>query len=341
MTELSDELLVAYVDGQLARDQSRAIKRVLDNDEVAAARVEALRATQRRLEVAFDAMLADELDALTSAPPEPKAFPAEPPVQFLRRTEPRRTWPMLAAGAAFALLAAGAWAPYFVPVGELLPVTDAPKPAPEPVVTAALPKVPEGPTGWLADMAAGHALLARDSLEVSAESQGNADLAYFQLTKAIDKALIIPDLTKEGLDFRRAQLLQSEGRPVAEIAYLPKAGAPLTLYARAGGGGDTPFTFERLQDTTLVSWDQNGISMLVVASKTEDAVKPIVAAVYDQMAAAARQPLPEPPAVQAAPSVSGEPAPEPSEAPAAASEGGTPEPSVAPPAAGEAPAARP
>jgi anti-sigma factor RsiW len=36
MTELSDELLVAYVDGQLARTQSRAVEKVLEQDDVIA-----------------------------------------------------------------------------------------------------------------------------------------------------------------------------------------------------------------------------------------------------------------------------------------------------------------
>ena len=42
MTELSDELLVAYVDGQLAREQTRAIDRVLEQDEVGARRLDVL-----------------------------------------------------------------------------------------------------------------------------------------------------------------------------------------------------------------------------------------------------------------------------------------------------------
>ncbi len=43
MTELSDELLVAYVDGQLVREQTRAVDKVLEHDDVVARRVEALK----------------------------------------------------------------------------------------------------------------------------------------------------------------------------------------------------------------------------------------------------------------------------------------------------------
>ena len=32
MTELSDELLVAYVDGQLVREQTRSVEKVLEHD---------------------------------------------------------------------------------------------------------------------------------------------------------------------------------------------------------------------------------------------------------------------------------------------------------------------
>ena len=60
MSELNDELLVAYVDGQLADNQSKAVERVLEADQVAARRVESLRAASAQLETAFEAMLADE-----------------------------------------------------------------------------------------------------------------------------------------------------------------------------------------------------------------------------------------------------------------------------------------
>jgi len=73
MTELSDELLVAYVDGQLARKQTQAVEKVLEQDDVIAKRVAALKHAHGRLEAAFEAILTgEEADAAatpTSHPP--------------------------------------------------------------------------------------------------------------------------------------------------------------------------------------------------------------------------------------------------------------------------------
>jgi anti-sigma factor RsiW len=73
MTELSDELLVAYVDGQLARKQTRAIDKVLEQDDVLDARVTALKHAHARLEAAFEAILAGEeaeISQVATPPPE-------------------------------------------------------------------------------------------------------------------------------------------------------------------------------------------------------------------------------------------------------------------------------
>ncbi|WP_141701203.1 hypothetical protein [Methyloceanibacter methanicus] len=73
MTELSDELLVAYVDGQLARKQTRAIDKVLEQDDVLEARVTALKHAHARLEAAFEAILAGEeaeISQATVLPPD-------------------------------------------------------------------------------------------------------------------------------------------------------------------------------------------------------------------------------------------------------------------------------
>jgi anti-sigma factor RsiW len=68
MTELSDELLVAYVDGQLVREQTRAVEKVLEHDEVIAGRVEALKDAHGRFESAFEEILAGELIEVLAVP---------------------------------------------------------------------------------------------------------------------------------------------------------------------------------------------------------------------------------------------------------------------------------
>ena len=73
MTELSEELLVAYMDGQLARKQTRAIDKVLEEDHVLDARVTALKHAHARLEAAFEAILAGEeaeISTIVSEPPD-------------------------------------------------------------------------------------------------------------------------------------------------------------------------------------------------------------------------------------------------------------------------------
>lgn len=79
MTELSDDLLVAYVDGQLARDQSRAVKRVLDQDHIAAHRAESLRQAHDRLEWVLESLLEDERALLMGdLDPPPLSPPPRP-----------------------------------------------------------------------------------------------------------------------------------------------------------------------------------------------------------------------------------------------------------------------
>ena len=68
MTELSDELLVAYIDGQLVREQTRAVDKVLEQDDVIARRVDALKEAHGRLESAFVAILAGEVVEVLAAP---------------------------------------------------------------------------------------------------------------------------------------------------------------------------------------------------------------------------------------------------------------------------------
>ncbi len=250
MTELSDELLVAYVDGQLARAQTKAVEKVLKQDEVIARRVDALKEAHSRFESAFEAILAGELNEIT--------LRADP---YVRTTEPvvaQAKGKSIANGVLIAILAA--LAGYAVPVvlPELTPVRYV-----LPKQTARLP------SSWQDDVARTQSLLTRSSLEVGLNSQGNRDLVAFELAQAIGPSLKVPNLDPQGLKLVRGQLLQYRGKPLGQVLYLGTRGAPVALYAMPSEANSEP-EFTMAGDIGMVSWSEGGISYLLAAQADED-----------------------------------------------------------------------
>jgi anti-sigma factor RsiW len=246
MTELSDELLVAYVDGQLERKQLRAVERVLDQDDVIAQRVHALKNAHSRLEAAFEAILAGE-EAIVAPPPTPQG-----PGVFL-------TWASAAkiglAGAGLVVAFSLAVAGYGWPL--VLPNFAGNRSEPAEVEwTGSVPSV------WQDDVVRAQALLGRESLTVSPEGQANQDLIGFQLAQAVGPELKLPDLTAQGFRFMRGQLLRAGDEPVAQLLYLGASGAPLALYAKQGEGA-AERDFRSYGVIGSVSWSEDGIVYLL------------------------------------------------------------------------------
>jgi anti-sigma factor RsiW len=245
MTALSDELLVAYVDGQLERKQSRAVERVLEQDDVIARRVHALKNAHSRLEAAFEAILAGEEAIVAPPPPQGPGF-------FL-------TWASAAkiglAGAglvvALALVIAGYGWPLVLPnvVGNRSDATEI-------EWTGSLPST------WQDEVARAQALLSRESFSVSSEGQANPDLIGFQLAQAVGPGLKLPDLKAQGFRFMRGQLLRAGDEPLAQLLYLGSSGAPLALYAKKGEGVAEP-EFKSYGAIGGVEWPDEGITYLL------------------------------------------------------------------------------
>jgi len=251
MTELSDDLLVAYVDGQLARKQTRAVEKVLEQDDVIARRVVALKDAHGRLEAAFDAILAGE-EAEVSAMPAPQ----RPGIFIEWGTAAKVALASAGLIAALVLAIAGYGWPLVMPELARHPSGEA-----FTEYTGSLPS-------WHEEAARAQALLSRASLEVGLESQGNQDLIAFQLSQAIGPSLKLPDLQSRGFRFVRAQLLRSGGEPVAQLLYLGTSGAPLALYAKKGEGSDAP-QFKPYGAIGGVAWSEGGIAYLLAGEEDE------------------------------------------------------------------------
>lgn len=251
MTELSDELLVAYVDGQLARKQTLAVDKVLEQDDVIAKRVVALKHAHSLLEAAFEAILAgEEADAVAMTASQPRGL-------FI-------SWSALVQGGlatagiavSIALLLAGFGWPLTMP--ELRFSSGGTDPE---YVGSIEPS-------WQEEAARAQALLGRASLEVGLDSQGNPDLVAFQLTQAIGADLVLPELGPQGFRFMRAQLLRFNDEPLAQLLYLGASGAPLALYAKKGEGTSPPL-FKRYGDIGSVTWSQGGLFYLLAGEESK------------------------------------------------------------------------
>ena len=252
MTELSDELLVAYVDGQLARKQTRAVEKVLAQDDVIARRVDALKDAHSRLEAAFEAILAGE-----EAEVAVKLGPQRPGIFIAWGTAAKIALAGAGLAAALILAMAGSGWPLVMP--EL---ARHPSGATDPDYVGSLPP------SWQEEAARAQALLSRASLEVALESQGNQDLIAFQLAQTIGPSVKLPDLRPQGFRFVRAQLLRSGEEPLAQLLYLGTSGAPLALYARKGGGSGAP-VFKQYGAIGSVAWSQDGIAYLLAGEGDE------------------------------------------------------------------------
>jgi anti-sigma factor RsiW len=246
MTELSDDLLVAYVDGQLARKQTRAVEKVLEQDDVIARRVDALKDAHGRLEAAFEAILAGE-EAEVAPPPGPQG-----PGFFITWTAAAKVG-LAGAGlfAALVLAMAGYGWPLVMPefAGNRSGAADV-------EWTGSLPAT------WQDEAVRAQALLSRASLEVGLESQANQDLIAFQLAQAIGPGLKLPDLRPQRFRFVRAQLLRAGEEPLAQLLYLGTSGAPLALYAKQVEGAAAP-SFKSYGAIGSVAWAKDGITYLL------------------------------------------------------------------------------
>lgn len=259
MTELSDDLLVAYVDGRLEHKQTSALEKVLGQDDVIARRVVTLEDAHRRLEAAFEAILAGE-EAEAASQPVPRA-----PGLFI-------PWETLVKGglaAAGIVIAAG-----LLLAGYGWPLT-APEFAGRP---AAMEIVGSLPADWRKEVARAQGLLSREGLEIGADSQSNPDFVAFQLGQAIGSELTPPDLAAQGFRFARAQILTFDGEELAQLLYLGQSGAPLALYAKKGGKDAAP-QVTRHDAIMGIAWSQGGVDYFLAREGDEASLRRLAEAV--------------------------------------------------------------
>ncbi len=270
MTQLSDELLIAYVDGQLDRPQAAAVGRLLREDYEIASRVQRLQQTQARLMETFGALLKNG-----------QSEPVEPAVILpLREAEPEALLSQyrlaFIAAALFVLAALVTYAASRF--GSSEPET--------PKIAERLGNA-EISSAWQAEVARLHSFFSRDTLTQTPTSLANRDLIAMQLSNFIRRPtpLQVPDFSKQGLTLSRSQILNYQGSRFMQIIYMGKEEQPVGLYIMSGGA-TAPMTEGSFGTVHTVNWSTNDVQFVLAGSLAKEAMKALAVVAQNQLSRA-------------------------------------------------------
>jgi anti-sigma factor RsiW len=133
-----------------------------------------------------------------------------------------------------------------------------------------------------ADAIAAHrtfSLEVRHPVEVDAGQE--AHLVQW-LSKRLGRSLVVPDLAAAGFQLMGGRLLPAEDGPAAQFMYQNSNGERLTLYLRAGVGGETAFRFHEEGGIGAFYWSDEGFGYAIAAKAGRDLLQRIAELVYHQ-----------------------------------------------------------
>jgi anti-sigma factor RsiW len=264
MSRHSDDLLVAYLDGEVGPAQQREIEAWLDSDPAARNKLAALAQSADLLRQAYDEVLREPLPGrlLAAARGETGSAPVIPfaPARSAasrRRTAWRVALPIAASLFGFVI---GGGATY-LGVGRFLPGRTAGTVSPTAEATAAN-------NLWL-DNAAGDFKLfvsTGDKALIDVPATGDAREALQKISQTLTQQVRLPDLKPWGLTFAGARLVVSDGRPAAQLIYTTdnKAIGPLALIIGSTQQGDIAPTFDHRQSLNMLYWRHQGRAYVLV-----------------------------------------------------------------------------
>ena len=239
----SDETLTAYLDGELDARAAEALRQRLSREPLLAARLaelemdlDELRAGYQR--VGDDAPL-EVLKQAISADAAPAGLPDKTPAA----AQPTRRGMMMAACLACLALgaAAGAGGLYLLPEQK----------------------------SWREAVAEYQILYAPETLTWSQTPAEEIAATLRRISRRIGLKLSPQDLDVAEAEFRRGQLLDFNGQPLVQLAYLRNSQVPVAFCMTRDGAPDRGLATEQREGLPIVHWSKQGVSFMVIGQVPE------------------------------------------------------------------------
>ncbi len=273
---VTDEMLVAYVDGELTQNEQTSLEAALEGDEELRARLALLQDGERPWAEAFEGLLdqapvakleaafaaaahthAEQARAEQAETPNPGAHPVAADSERIPANDhASRSWwrPAMAACIAVTLMV-GFAAGYGT--NEVR----------KPQITAAVQTEAEI---WRQAVADYQALYTRETLSTAQTDPTAQSAGLLRVSEALGLAL--PDAVSQvpGLDYKRAQILKFGEQPLAQLAYLYKDDIPIAFCIVRLDDPDQAAKNEVRSGLNIVHWAKDGFSLMVVGDLPVD-----------------------------------------------------------------------
>lgn len=232
----TDEDLTAFLDGEADDALVQALSAALETDAALEARLASLDVPMDALRAGFDSLLGQ-------AP----AMPTIDPV-VASNAMPRRWGGWAAAAAVVLAFGAGAYGGYSY-------------------------EKPAKPLTWMQAAASYQTLYVNYTLDVP-----SPDIAEVQAQLARISQSVGHDLSGaqaiEGLDFKRAQVLGYNGKPLAQIAYVNAKGEPMALCViKISKSVTQDIVVQTMGDLAAAHWKADGYAYLLIGGSDQTAVE--------------------------------------------------------------------
>lgn len=259
--KLSDELLMAYVDGQLDKPQMSVVGRILHDDPELGERVARFQKSQAYFLDIFGNLVREGM----ASGPRPRRNKGAKPAGMLQ--DMRFTAATIGAMILVLGASAGFTAAYYsgMTTGGN-------------IITAPMVQLP--PANWPEDMAEFHAFFTAETVAVSPDSQTNPEVVKFQLADFAHLGTL-PDFSAHGLKFLRGQMLHYRGNKLMQLIYMGKNTALVALYITPGGL-DMAMTPGLFGDVKTIGWSANEMRFVLAGDMTLDALRALAAVTQHQ-----------------------------------------------------------
>lgn len=280
MTHLSDELLLAYLDGQLEKGQTAEVSQLAGTNPEVSRRLARLKRTQAQLMETLGGFAREEIEVprgalvLDSGDSKPKGKPPVPASASEAR-RPGFAGRVLLLMVIFAFgAAAGYGATFYAPQ----------QPQSPPKIMDRPPAALFTPATWSADIARFHSFFPKELLMSHPDAMTNPEFIRFQLSKVSAKALTPPDFSHQGYTLYRGQSLKYNQDNMMQLTYTSKTEPPLTLYVLpADGYSDSTINAQTFGSYKAVSWVSDRVRFLLTAEKNEEDLKVLAVIAQSQM----------------------------------------------------------